>query len=60
MWQVYCVDCGQRTLLGPRRIVEMINVSPGVILVVLECFAGHRIEMPTGRVTREQSWAHCC
>ncbi len=35
MWQVYCVDCGQWALLGPRRIIELINVAPGVILVVL-------------------------
>ncbi len=57
MWRVHCADCGQWTLLGPRRITELVNVEPGVILVVLECFAGHRIELVTGRATRQQP---CC
>jgi hypothetical protein len=39
MWHVYCPDCRRPQLLSTQQIVQLTNLAPGVIVVVLRCFA---------------------
>lgn len=49
MWDIYCDECDRWELIGVRGTVGVVNVEPGVMIVVLRCGRGHTVAVTTGR-----------
>ena len=52
MFVAHCPTRDARVLLGPRRITGMVNTPRGIVLE-LECCAGERVLLLTGRASAE-------
>ena len=48
MYLVYCPRHGRRVLLGLSRIRRLVNLSPGVIAVELQCYDGELLLLLAG------------
>lgn len=55
MFLLSCPRCRRRALYGADRVRAVRNLFPGLILVELTCYRGHRVTVLTGWLASDGS-----